>query len=571
MLSVDLINNYDDFLNIEPVWEDLVQCCEFVTIFQLHTWCKVWWNIYGKNKKFYILVVKKNSIPIGLAPLVLTGNSKKRTVEFIGTGNADYADFMIKPEFKKEALECIFNFLLQNKKSWTKISLTQMSERTGSIELLKDVLSKNKYAYRLDAIEQCHAFEYSNNENERKKYNSGLNKHRNLRNSVNFYNKKGLICYESVKDKDLISKKLPELFFFHWRRWEKTFTPSKFLNSCDRDFYYEMTKELCKNANISLEQLSVNGKSIAYVYSFLYKNTVFLYTASFDIFYRKKSPSTILYYYIIESYIKNGYGSIDFMRGGEQYKEKLTNKSYFNYGLNLYNNSMEYKFFGLFKRMKESALGQKFIRNSSVRSIKLRAQAMIREYGLSKAANIAARSVLGKFFQYRQICVYAIAGPYLNLNSTILNTDFVELFVEDVDSIAGFYGLEMNSEKHEAIFQRFVNGSRCFALNYEGLYIALCFVQYFPFVNLDYDERLSLDKNDALLFDMCIIPEFQKDIVKDFFYSSIEKYSRLNEGRCLMLIEKSEHFSVAKSFPANLIEVQRCNSIRIFNKIYFKI
>jgi len=570
MFSVKLVNTYEDFVKIKPVWDKMVDYCKFPTIFQLYSWCKVWWNVYGQDKGLYILIINKDSIPIGLAPLMLSGHSKKRSVGFIGTGKADYTDFMINPEFKKEALECIFNFLLQNKNCWAKITLTQMSERTGSMESLRDVLSNIRYSYRLDEIEQCHSFEYSNNTEERKEYECGLSKHRNLRNSVNFFNKKGSLCYESVKDKDKILKKLPELFFFHWRRWEKTFTPSKFLNSRDRKFYYELTKELYRNDNISLEKLSVDNKSLAYVYSFLYKNTIFLYTASFDVFFRKKSPSTILYYYIIESYIKNGYSSIDFMRGGEQYKEKLTSNSYVNYELVLYKDGIEYRALKLINRLKKSALGQKVINNSSIRLIKQYAQSMISEHGLPKATKVATKSLFGKFFQYKQISVYEFGGSHVNLRSNQLNTDFVELFDDNADSVAGFYGAEMKSEKHEAIMQRFAEGNRCFALKFEGLYIALCFVQYFPFAKFNFDMQFSFDNNDSLVFDMFIIPEFQTDIVKNYFYSAVEKICKRNGCRCLMIIEKKEHLCGAKFLPKNLNELQRSYSISILNKILYR-
>lgn len=571
MFSVELINNYDDFLKIESLWDEMVGYCEFPTVFQFHAWCKVWWNVYGKDKELHVLLVKKNSVPIGLAPLMLSGNFKKKSVEFIGTGSVDYADFIINPEFKKEALECVFKFLLQNREDWIKISLVQMSERTGNTELLKGILGKIDYPFRMKEIEQCHVFEYSNNNGDRENFESGLNKHRNLRNSVNFFKKNGAFFYKSSKDTETISKKLAQLFFFHWRRWEDTFTQSKFINPKDRKFYYELTSELCKNNNISLEELSVRNKPVAYVYSFLHKKTIFLYTASFDVFFRKKSPSTILYYYINENYIKNGYKCVDFMRGGEQYKEKLTNKSYSNYELVVYKNIVEYRFLELLQRVKATSIGKKIVGNSSINSIKLGVKATISSHGLRNAAKTATSYILRNFFQYRQMCMCELGKSCFDSKVSDFKVEFVEVLLADADDVAGFYGAEMNSKKHELVLKRFSDGNRCFSLKYQGIFVALCFVQYYSFSQFNYDVRFNFNKDDALLFDMCIIPEFQTELVKNYFYSSIEKNCQSNGYRSVITFEKNEYVSFAKILPSNLIELKKCNSVTFLNKFSFNI
>jgi len=508
MLSVELINTYDDFLGLEPVWGKMVEYCEFPTIFQLHSWCKVWWKIYGKDKELYILIIKRNSIPIGLAPLMLSGHSKKRSVEFIGTGNADYTDFMIDPRFKKETLECIFNFLLQNKEYWAKVSLIQMSERTGSIELLKGVLSKINYLFRLKEVEQCHVFEYFDDNEGREKFESGLNKHRNLRNSVNFFKKNGSFCYKSNDDIEIISKKLPKLFFFHWRRWEKTFTPSKFLNYRDRKFYYEISKELCKSKNISLEELSINNKSIAYVYSFLYKKTIFLYTASFNVFFNKKSPSTILYYYIIDNYIKNRYVSVDFMRGEEKYKEKLTNKSYSNYEIVIFKNVLKYYVEELLWKLKESSVLKKVSSNQSIKKIKQSSQAAISNYGLIRAVKLASQTISRSFFDFRKICIYEFDNAGLTVQYSDVFLEFVELKKEDANLVSTFYGAEMSSGRSKMLEDRFLKGNRCFALKYNNIFVMMCFVDIYPFTHFTDEKNINLKKNHAVLYDICCIPEF---------------------------------------------------------------
>lgn len=566
MISVELVNTYDDFVGIEPVWEKMFVYCEFPTIFQLYSWCKVWWNIYGKDKELYILIVKKNLLPIGLAPLMISGDSKKRSVEFIGTGNADYTDFMINPEFKKEALDCIFKFLIQNKEKWKKISLTQMNERTGNINLIKDVLSKNSYFFFMKEVEWCHVFEYHDNIEEKKKIDSGLNKHRNLRNSVNFFKKNGVFTHNSIKNAEIINKKLPQLFFFHWRRWKDTYTPSKFLNHRDRKFYYELTKELSKNENISLEELNVNDETLAFVYSFLYKNTIFLYTASFNVFFRKKSPSTILYYFIKEKYIKKGYDRIDFMRGGEQYKEKLTNKSYLNYEIVVFNKILKYRIEEILHNLKNSSILKKIISNPSIRAIKLSTQAGISNYGLLNAVKLATHRMTRKVFDFKNIHVYKFEMASLDVLIFDNLLEFVELKIKEVDLVSAFYGAEMNSTRSKIIEEQFIRGNHCFALKHNDVIIMTCFVDFWPFSHYSC-KNINLEKNDVVLYDICCIPEYESYEVMNFFYSSLSN-NFYNEDYTFIVVCDNDNF-LSNTHCLKMWKVAKTlKQIILFNKYF---
>ena len=66
------------------------------TVFQTWEWFDAWWSSFGAGHRLYFLSVHDGEDVIGFAPLMMIrGRLGLRQLEFVGSPNADYQDFVI--------------------------------------------------------------------------------------------------------------------------------------------------------------------------------------------------------------------------------------------------------------------------------------------------------------------------------------------------------------------------------------------------------------------------------------------------------------------------------------------
>ena len=90
-----------------------------------------------------MLVVKKQTETVGIAPLMLEG----KTIRFMGgTDLFDYQDFLIVPGYEKEVYFSIIEFL--DSIEWDNIVLESVVENSTNISELPKVIKSNGYNFK---------------------------------------------------------------------------------------------------------------------------------------------------------------------------------------------------------------------------------------------------------------------------------------------------------------------------------------------------------------------------------------------------------------------------------------
>ena len=72
MMKVKVIDSFDGFQKLEPIWNDLLCRSDIDIPFMTFEWFSCWWQAFTGEEKPFILLVKENGRIVGIAPLMET-------------------------------------------------------------------------------------------------------------------------------------------------------------------------------------------------------------------------------------------------------------------------------------------------------------------------------------------------------------------------------------------------------------------------------------------------------------------------------------------------------------------
>src|SRR5262245_25236823 len=99
-------------------WNALVEASPASTVFQTHEWFDTWWSAFGESRRLFLLSLHDGGAPAGLLALMrVHGPLGLRVLEFTGTPNADYQDFVL-PGRRAEALRVLCDELHSARARW---------------------------------------------------------------------------------------------------------------------------------------------------------------------------------------------------------------------------------------------------------------------------------------------------------------------------------------------------------------------------------------------------------------------------------------------------------------------
>ncbi|PVV09703.1 MAG: hypothetical protein B6D77_09755 [gamma proteobacterium symbiont of Ctena orbiculata] len=315
-------------------WNELVSQNETNTLFQTYEWFSSWYKTFSDTNDLCFPVVYDGETPIGFAPLALSKKSNKSiTMQLIGYNNADYLDF-ITPTQKHDAVNLIFDYLLDSVENWDRIILNNIPSTSSTSGLIEDACKRHNLHYLKNKSIRC---PYLQIEGRQEEVDKLLNKYSNKR-PLNYFRRQGELEYRLLTDEE-IEKHLPEFFSQHIRRWADTSSPSLFNNPINQQFYINLTQQLVDTDWLHFSVLELDGKAISYHYGFDYDGKYYWYKPSFNIDYSTRSPGSLLIRFLIQSAMQHNRQELDFTIGNEAFKKRFTNKVRNNVNLQIFRKS----------------------------------------------------------------------------------------------------------------------------------------------------------------------------------------------------------------------------------------
>lgn len=332
-IQYDLIETSHQFAELRESWNFLLNETGIASPFLTWEWMYCWWVDYGEKEPDFslsIVIVKKGGELVGILP----GYIKKqrlfgRTIStflFLGSEyeSSDYLDVIRKDTRDIDLVVSLFQILLKEKK------IDQMA----FYNILEDCPILNaidKFAKQIEAqtIVKPHRIcpylplngnwdSFVNSLSKNQRYNL----RRRTRKLFEDFRAKITI----LEDPCELETAVDELFQLHDDRFKTKEEKSIFRADLRKDFHKKVSGYFLERDILKLFRLSVDNKTIASLYCYEFANKLFYFQFGMDPEWAKHSPGVVIMGQGIKYAIDKKLDYFDFMRGGEHYKFKWTDK-----------------------------------------------------------------------------------------------------------------------------------------------------------------------------------------------------------------------------------------------------
>jgi CelD/BcsL family acetyltransferase involved in cellulose biosynthesis len=331
-LHVELITRLEAIPLTPDEWNALVAANETNTIFQTWEWFEAWWRTFGSSRRLFLLIVRRGQEIIGFAALARRRSTFGwRRLEFAGTGNADYQDFVL-PTDKPLAVAAICAFLRAHWWRWDRLALANVPGHSSTLAHLEAGCSNAGLRVVDESRVSCPTLllqeDHGRARNVIEKYS--------VRRPHNWFSKRGDVRFRHVTSSEEIERLLPLFFDQHRRRWQAVGKASLFNHSAQMRFYETLARTMLKRGWLQFSVVEFNGDSIAFHFGFDYFGCVTWYKPTFEVRYAEHSPGLLLTRHLILDGLHRSRRELDFTCGDESFKERFASRHRFNANVGVY-------------------------------------------------------------------------------------------------------------------------------------------------------------------------------------------------------------------------------------------
>lgn len=574
-MKIEIISSVDKLLSYKAEWESILKEMNSDNVFLEPDWIILWWKHFAENNKLFVLLVINDLEVIGICPLMSTSKGVCKWIEFIGSRESGRMDFILRNEYRQEALELICNFL-RTLRGKNIIIFHGISEKSPNYTLIKKYLKVNKILY----VTGCKLFYFLNikdNDFNTCFKNRFGNKSRHTMNSKEKKLKSlGNLAYEKVEQEDI-----EKVFEIHEKRWLKKVGNSSFSKGDTKEFYKKMASNKGLVFNVSVDAITLNNKIISFMYGLEYnKKYYFIRIAHDDDFYFL-SPGELIFKKKIEECFLSQMRIIDFGPGYEPYKAKWTDDCEKLSSMAFPSNSLQSKLIFYTKYWTGIRLINTIKKNRRVyNSIKyflkkvklllsgayisgkiLKIKRNVHQSGLLVYLIKLFNDFVNKIFSYKQYIIFEKDLKNMEISQNSMHVR--KAAINDLDSLS-----EVMNESPSRIIRRFTNRHKCYIALYKNNIIHYCWVNCTNINISNKNLNIPFESVDVHIYDTFTEKKYKNEYNYTYIFLSI--FSLLykeNYKRCYITLK-----SCNKSFENEILRKifhpkYKLLETRIFNTI----
>jgi CelD/BcsL family acetyltransferase involved in cellulose biosynthesis len=324
-LRVEAVSDYQAFLDLEPVWNEVAEAAGLDHPFLEHAWVRTWWECFGAGSALRILVVKAGDRTVAIAPLILTPvrmwGIKVRRLGFFYNAHVPRADFLIA-QCRHEAYRAIWRHIFRNR-DWDLLQLCQLPEGSATLEAIPV----------LAAADNCQIVSWQSGASPYVpvaatwgQYFDGLAaKHRsNLRNRFKRLNGIGPVSLETITSGEGLAGDLEAGLQLEAAAWKGAAGTAISCDPAIANFYATLAQRAAERGWMRLNFLQAGAQRVAFDYSLFYKNRVHLLKIGYDPAYAPYSPSNLLLLMVLQEAFERRASEYDFLGESAEWKSSWT-------------------------------------------------------------------------------------------------------------------------------------------------------------------------------------------------------------------------------------------------------
>ena len=313
------------FRSLRDDWRRLFARCDRATPFNSWEWLFSWWHAYGEKRALRIVLVERDGVVVGIAPLTLGREATVlrtscRVLRFVGDGSfdSDHLDFLVDPADEELVMRHVEDWLRSNSE-WDALELRELSSTSRSCAALRELASRLDVMVRMEeSTSAVLALPRSFDEFLRARQARFRTKLRSLIKRVD----QGELVFESEVGPGDLRRKLRSLFALHQRRWNDSGRSGVFDSSAKRRFYGGFAPRFARNAWLRLYSLRRGDDYVAHQLCFGTAGTTYLLQEGFDASNPAASFGQTLRAAVVRHLIESGGATYDFLGGFSRHKEE---------------------------------------------------------------------------------------------------------------------------------------------------------------------------------------------------------------------------------------------------------
>jgi CelD/BcsL family acetyltransferase involved in cellulose biosynthesis len=350
-IRVETISDYQAFLDLEPVWNEVAEAAGLDHPFLEHAWVRTWWECFGAGSTLRILVAKAGDQTVAIAPLILTHirmwGIKVRRLGFFYNAHVPRADFLIA-QWPEDACRAIWNHLARTR-DWDLLQLCQLPEGSATLAAMSGLARQDHCPI---VTWQSGASPYLPLSSSWDEYfNSLAGKHRaNLRNRFKRLSGIGPVAVETISSDEKLPDALEAGLQLEAAAWKGAAGTAISSDPDVSRFYSTLAVRSAERGWMQLHFLLASSQRVAFDYSLSYKNRIHLLKLGYDPAYAAYSPSNLLLFMLLQNmFQRDDVKEYDFLGESGDWKLQWTRLSQPHYWLFVFSSTFKGRLLYLIK------------------------------------------------------------------------------------------------------------------------------------------------------------------------------------------------------------------------------
>jgi CelD/BcsL family acetyltransferase involved in cellulose biosynthesis len=301
-------------------WNQLALQNENPQVFYTYEWALAVQAAYLALMKPLLLLGYEGNDLLGVASLATDLSEKE--ISFLAANTADYCDFLSAPSVRSEFIDNVFPELRKNNAS---IKLANIPADSETVRSLNDKAREHGFYVYLRPGYLCSQVELGESKL-RLKLKTELAGKKKMRRYLREMERLGPVTFVHLQSGKEIQTALPEFAEAHVARFRATGRVSSLSTPERRLFLQELARRFEGSGVVTLSQLKIGDRPVAWNYGFQFQGSWFWYQPTFDSSQEENSPGhCLLSRIVMEACDMQTMRQVDLGLGAEGYKERFGN------------------------------------------------------------------------------------------------------------------------------------------------------------------------------------------------------------------------------------------------------